>query len=164
MSILSICQWLQQTSTGTAIRESVWVFPIIESTHLMSLAASVGTIAFVDLRLVGAVMRRQPVTDVIEQLQPWALGGFAMMFLSGGLLFWSEPLKCYHSGFFQTKLILLALLGLNALLFHTNVYRRVAAWDTAVEVPLAARLAGYVSLTLWMTVVVLGRGIAYFSH
>ena len=164
MSILSVCEWLQQTSASTGIRESVWVFPIIETTHLLSLAASVGTIAFVDLRLIGATMRRQPVTDVIEQLQPWALGGFAMMFFSGGLLFLSEPLKCYHSGFFSAKLVLLALLGLNALLFHVNVYRRVAAWNKAVDVPLPAKLAGYVSLTLWMSVIVLGRGIAYFGH
>jgi len=164
MSLLSLCQWLQQTPASTGIRESIWVFPIIETTHLLSLAASVGTIAFVDLRLIGAALRRQPVTDVIEQLQPWALGGFAMMFLTGGLLFLSEPLKCYHSGFFQTKLILLALLGINALLFHVNVYRRVAAWNKAADVPIQARLAGYVSLTLWMTVIVLGRGIAYFSH
>ena len=164
MSLLSLCEWLQQNSTGTAIRESQWVFPIIEATHLMSLAASVGTIVFVDLRLIGAGMRRQPVTDVIEQLQPWTLGGFAMMFLTGGLLFWSEPLKCYHSGFFNAKLILLALLGINALVFHANVYRRVAAWNKAADVPLPARLAGYVSLTLWMSVIVLGRGIAYFSH
>jgi hypothetical protein len=164
MSLLSICEWLQQTSISTGIRESVWVFPIIESTHLMSLAASVGTIAFVDLRLIGAAMRRQPVTDIIEQLQPWALGGFALMFLSGGLLFLSEPLKCYHSAFFQTKLVLLALLGINALMFHARVYRRVAAWNKSADVPLSARLAGYVSLTLWMTVIVLGRGIAYFGH
>lgn len=164
MSILSVCEWLQQTSASTGIRESVWVFPIIESTHLLSLAASVGTIAFVDLRLIGAAMRRQPVTDVIEQLQPWALGGFAIMFLSGGLLFLSEPLKCYHSAFFQTKLVLLALLGINALLFHVSIYRRVAAWNKAADVPLTARLAGYVSLTLWMSVIILGRGIAYFSH
>jgi hypothetical protein len=164
MSLLSVCEWLQQTSISTGIRESVWVFPIIESTHLMSLAASVGTIAFVDLRLIGAAMRRQPVTDIIEQLQPWALGGFALMFLSGGLLFLSEPLKCYHSAFFQTKLVLLALLGINALMFHARVYRRVAAWNKSADVPLSARLAGYVSLTLWMTVIVLGRGIAYFGH
>jgi hypothetical protein len=118
----------------------------------------------VDLRLIGAAMRRQPVTDIIEQLQPWALGGFALMFLSGGLLFFSEPLKCYHSAFFQTKLVLLALLGINALMFHARVYRRVAAWNKSADVPLSARLAGYVSLTLWMTVIVLGRGIAYFGH
>jgi hypothetical protein len=163
MSLLSICQWIQQTPTSTGIRESVWVFPIIESAHLLSLAVSVGTIVFVDLRLVGAAMRRQPVTDVIEQLQPWALRGFAMMFLTGGLLFWSEPLRCYNSVFFQAKFLLLFLLGINALAFHRTVYRSVAAWDKALEVPFRAKLAGYVSLTLWMSVIVLGRGIAYFS-
>ncbi|HUI81011.1 MAG TPA: DUF6644 family protein [Bryobacteraceae bacterium] len=164
MSLLSICQWIQQTPTSTGIRESQWVFPIIEATHLLSLAVSVGTIVFVDLRLIGAAMRRQPVSDVIGQLQPWALRGFALMFLSGGLLFWSEPLRCYHSVFFQAKFVVLALLGINALMFHSGVYRSVAAWDKAPDIPLRAKFAGYVSLTLWTSVILLGRGIAYFSH
>jgi len=70
----------------------------------MSLAASVGTIAFVDLRLIGAAMRRQPLPTSLSSCSRGRLGGFAMMFLSGGLLFLSEPLKCYHSAFFEAKL------------------------------------------------------------
>jgi hypothetical protein len=121
-------------------------------------------ILFVDLRLIGAGMRRQPVSEVMRRLQRWALGGFAMSFLTGGLLFWSEPLKCYNSQFFHFKLILLLVLGINALTFHRTVYRGVARWDQAAVIPLRAKLAGYVSLTLWMTVIVLGRGIAYTAH
>src|SRR5580704_3427754 len=70
MSIFEICQWIQDSSIGTGIRESTYVFPLIEATHVLGLAVSVGTIAIVDLRLIGATMRDQPVTDVIEQLQP----------------------------------------------------------------------------------------------
>ena len=163
MSLLSICQWIQQTSTSTGIRESQWVFPAIEATHLLSLAVSVGMIVFVDLRLIGKTLARQPVSAVIEQLQPWALRGFALMFLTGGLLFWSEPLRCYHSVFFQGKFVLLALLGINALVFHRGIYRSVAAWDKAPDLPFRAKFAGYVSLTLWTSVILLGRGIAYFT-
>jgi hypothetical protein len=120
----------------------VWTFPIIETIHLLSLALSVGTILFVDLRLIGAGMRRQPVSEVMRRLQPWALGGFAMSFLTGGLLFWSEPLKCYNSQFFLFKLILLLVLGTSALTFHRTVYRGVARWDQAAVIPLRAKARG----------------------
>jgi hypothetical protein len=161
MSLLSVCEWLQETSFSTGIRESVWVFPILESTHLLSLAISVGTIMFVDLRLVGASMKRVPVSDVIDQLQPWTLGGFALTFVTGILLMLSEPLRCYHSAFFNIKLVLLALLGINALVFHRTVYRSVAKWNEATRMPFRARMAGWVSLTFWLAVIALGRGIAY---
>src|SRR5438552_633116 len=97
MSLLSFFTWLQNTSISTGIRESVWVFPIIETIHLLALAFSVGIIMFVDLRLIGVAMRDQPVTEVFNRLQPMALKGFVINVLSGALLFWSEPLKCYHS-------------------------------------------------------------------
>ena len=161
MSLLSLCQWLQQTPLSTGIRESVWTFPIIETTHLLSLAVSVGTILFVDLRLVGAGMKRVPVGDLISQLQPWTLGGFVVTFLTGLLLTLSEPLRCYYSMFFNIKLVLLALLGINAFAFHRTVFRTVAKWGEGMPLPPRARMAGYISLTLWMAVIVLGRGIAY---
>ena len=73
MSIFEICQWIQDSSIGTSIRESTYVFPLIEASHVLGLAISVGTIAIVDLRLIGAALTKEPVTDVIEQLQPWTL-------------------------------------------------------------------------------------------
>src|SRR6516165_2429928 len=90
--LLSLCRWLQDTSISTGIRESVWVFPIIETVHLLALAFSVGIILFVDLRLVGATMTDSSVSEVFGRLQPIAVKGFAINFLSGILLFWSEPL------------------------------------------------------------------------
>ena len=159
--LLSICQWLQDTSFGTGIRESVWIFPIIETVHLLALAFSVGIIMFVDLRLVGAAMKDQPVSEVFGRLQPMALKGFAINVLSGTLLFVSEPLKCYHSLYFQIKLVLLFLLGLNALAFQVFTLPSVAEWDKAQVTPLRARMAGWVSLAFWLGVVVMGRAIAY---
>jgi hypothetical protein len=164
MSLFSFCDWLQNTALSTGIRESVWTFPAIETVHLMSLGVSVGTIMFVDLRLIGKVMPDRPVRDVIDQLQPWTLWGFAVQFLTGILLFLSEPLRCYYSAFFAMKFVLLALLGLNALVFHRTVYRSVAQWNEAIAVPARARIAGYVSLTLWACVILLGRGIAYTAR
>jgi hypothetical protein len=159
--LLSLCQWLQGTSFGTGIRESIWLFPIIETVHLLALAFSVGIIMFVDLRLVGAAMKDQPVSEVFGKLQPMALKGFVINFLSGMLLFVSEPLKCYNSTYFRVKLVLLFLLGVNALAFQVFTLPSVADWDKARVTPLRARMAGWASLAFWMGVVVMGRAIAY---
>src|SRR5579885_3589013 len=97
MSIFEICQWIQDSSIGTQIRESTYFFPVVEGLHVIGLAISVGTIAVVDLRLIGLTMKKEKVTDVIEQLQPMTLAGFALMFISGILLFWSEAARLYPS-------------------------------------------------------------------
>src|SRR5580704_7414628 len=118
MSILSICEWIDGSVFSTAIRESIWVFPIIETVHLLGIAVSAGTILFVDLRLLGMGMQRERLSDVLEQLQPWTLSAFLAMVVTGALLFVSEAVKCYHSVFFQVKVGMLALAAVNAVLFH----------------------------------------------
>ena len=83
MSILSTCQWLQDTYIGTSIRESIWIFPIIESAHVLALSISVGLLMVSDLRLMGYVMNRRPVTEVYEQIKPWMFTGFAIITITG---------------------------------------------------------------------------------
>src|ERR1700756_781400 len=123
MSFLTFCQWLQDTTLSTAIRESVWIFPIIESTHVLALTLSVGLIAAIDLRLFGVVMRRVPASELSRQLLPWAVGGFAVMFVTGVFLFISMPMKCYESILFTIKMSFLVLAGVNAFVFHITIYR-----------------------------------------
>jgi hypothetical protein len=161
MSIFSICQWIQDSSIGTQIRESTYVFPLVEATHVIGLAVSVGTIAIVDLRLIGAAMKDEPVTDVIEQLQPWTLGGFIAMFLSGALLFWSEAARLYPSYSYRIKLIFVVLAGINALLFHSTIFQSVDKWNRAAVTPLRARMAGWIGITFWAVVIFCGRWTAY---
>src|SRR5271166_3616081 len=107
MSISQLCQWLQDTPWGTGIRESTWVFPIIEGTHAIGIAFSVGILLIMDLRLAGVLMRREPVSQISNQLMPWSLGGFVIMFITGILLFWSQAMKAYGSIFFRIKIVLL---------------------------------------------------------
>jgi hypothetical protein len=163
MSLLSICQWLQNESIGTSIRESVWTFPAIETVHLLALAFSVGIIVLVDLRLTGLAMTDQPVTEVFGRLQPMAVKGFVINVITGVVLFWSEPLKCYNSPYFRAKLIMLFILGVNAFLFSASTYKTVASWDKAALTPASARIAGWVSLIFWAGVIAMGRAIAYVS-
>ena len=161
MSLYSFCQWLQNTPWGTDIRESTLLFPIIETAHVLGLSLSVGTIAILDLRLLGLGLRREPVSQVMGQLMPWSWAGFTIMFLSGGLLFWSQALKAYGSIFFRIKLLLLLLTAVNVLVFQWTVYRSMATWDQAPVTPFRARLTGALSLILWIGIIAAGRTMAY---
>jgi hypothetical protein len=158
--LLNFVQWLNDTRISVYLRESDWPFPIIETIHILGLGFSVGTIMWLDLRLLGLAMRDAPVTDVIEQLEPWAIGGFAVMFVSGSLLILSEPLKCYNTLAFRIKVVLLILAALNVLYFHKRVMHNVDEWDR--NMPWRAKMVGILSLILWLGVVIAGRWTAYF--
>jgi hypothetical protein len=157
------CQWLYDSSVGTGILESIWVFPIIETIHVLGIALLVGTVAILDLRLLGLALKREPVSDVASAVLPLTWAGFAVMFVSGFLLFWSEAAKSYANPAFRLKLLLLLLVGLNPLIFHFTIYRSVGDWNARVVTPLQARLAAVFSLTLWGGIVCAGRAIAYFQ-
>src|SRR5215510_7253309 len=124
MSLLQICQWLEDSQLSTGIREST--FPYIEGTHVLTLALSVGTILWFDLRLAGVFLRKRPVSEVFKQLRPFFLTGFPIMFISGGLLFVAHATQCYSSNYFRVKLALILLAGLNVLIFHSTIDRRRA--------------------------------------
>lgn len=161
MYLLTICQWLEKTPPAAAMRDSLWIFDITETVHTLGIILVAGTIMLVDLRLLGLGLRREPVSHVVSRIVPWTLSGFCLMFLTGGWLFSAEASKLYHSPAFRIKMILLALAGLNALIFHLTVYRRAAEWDDVPVAPLRARVAGLVSLVLWIGIIAAGRSIAY---
>ena len=161
MSLLELCQWIQDTQVGTAIRESLLVFPIIEGTHVLGLGLSVGTVIWFDLRLMGILMRDMTVSEVFEQLKPWMFLGFALMFATGGLLFWSYAARCYASPYFRVKLVLLVMAAVNVVIYHFTIDRRRATWDKTPVPPFPARIAGFLSLSLWMSIVAVGRLMAY---
>ena len=117
--------------------------------------------AILDLRLLGLVMPRRPVSQVAAQFLPWTWTGFIVMILSGVVLFASEAVKCYTSPFFLTKMVLLGVAGVNALVFHYTVFRGVDAWDLDARTPWRAKLAGAFSLLVWVGVVAMGRALAY---
>lgn len=157
-----ICQLIYDSPIGTAIRESDYAFPVIESVHVLAITLLVGTIALLDLRLLGLVFRRIPVTQVARTMLPLTWSGFAVMLISGLLLFWAEAAKNYSNPAFRIKLVLLVMVGLNPLIFHTTIYRRVHEWELLERSPWRARGAALASLTLWTGIIVAGRAIAYF--
>jgi hypothetical protein len=157
----AIIHWMQNSDIGTGIRESIWAFPIIETTHVLALAISVGLLLWFDLRLMGWGMKHQPISQVHKQVMPFAFIGFIIMFITGVLLFWSEPEKCYLSWFFRVKLIFLILAGLNAGVFELATKKTIEEWDKYPIPPTKARVAGLVSIISWTAVIVAGRATAY---
>jgi hypothetical protein len=162
MSPFEICQYIDSTRSSTALRESYYVFPIVEGTHVISLALSVGLVIWFDLRLVGWILRDQPVSAVFRPIRPFMLAGFGLSFITGGLLFWSLALRCYGSPFFWAKMIMLVLAGVNIAVYHLTIDRRQTEWDEAPFPPFQARMAGLISLVLWVGIITAGRLMAYF--
>lgn len=161
MPILSLCHWLQNTPFATGIRQSDLLFPLIEGSHIMALALSVGLILVFDLRLLRLAFAAEPVSRIMEQFVPLSLPGFAAMFITGLLLFIAQAEKVYQNTFFRFKLALLVLAGLNALLYQLKFYPKMAEWDKTGVVPRGARLSGALSLIIWACVIALGRTMAY---
>lgn len=156
--------WLNEAPVSVGIRESDWAFSAIETVHVLGLAAMAGTVAVVDLRLLGLVFRRQSVGGLLSQVLPVTWIGFAIMVVSGVVLFVSEPEKLYTNGAFWAKMGLLVLAGLNPFIFHSTVYRTVHDWGGEAFVPARAKAAAAFSLALWTTIIVLGRLIAYYPN
>lgn len=159
--MLALCKWLEQTSIGASVRQSVWLFPAIETAHLLGMAALVGMVGVFDLRLVGWVMPQAKVSDLGRRLLPWAWVGFAVQVVTGMLLFSSEAIKVYTNPAFRLKMLLILLAGVQALIFHRTVYRNVASWDEHGVLPVSAKVSGVLSLLLWMGVVAAGRFIGF---
>lgn len=161
MSLLSFCQWLEKTPWSIALHESLWMYPIVESVHVLTLCLFLGTAIMLDLRLLGLTLRSVPVSQVAGRLLPWTAVGFAVMVASGALLFYAIPVRSYLNIFFRIKIVMLMLSGINVWVFHRSVYRKVAEWDLDPVTPKGARIASVLSLVLWASIVVAGRMIAY---
>lgn len=161
MDMLALCKWLEQTWVGGGIRQSLWLFPAIETLHLLGMAALVGTITVYDLRLLGWILRRERVSDLTRRLLPWAWAGFAVQVITGALLFSSEAVKVYDNPAFRVKILLILLVGAQALIFQWTSYRNVATWDDSQVMPAGAKMAGCISILLWIGIVAAGRLIGF---
>jgi len=157
----SFCQWLEARGWAIELHQSLWLFPTIETIHLFGIVLLVGSTSALDLRLLGLTMKRESVSRTAGRLLPWAWVGLMVQVTTGFLLFASEATRCWQNSAFRIKMAMLALAGLNALIFHVTVYRRVASWDEAAVTPAGAKLAGCFSILLWFGIVAAGRWIAF---
>lgn len=155
--LLPLFERLEATTIGTVIRESIWLFPVIEAVHLLALALIGGAVLLVDLRLLGQGLRRVPVAQVAAQAQPWFLGSLAVIVVSGILLFLSEATKCYANPAFWTKVVFLA-----AAVVFASTLRHPRALAALPEGSARPRVLGVVSLVLWSGVGLAGRFIGFY--
>jgi hypothetical protein len=157
MSLLPFFEWCENSAIGDTIRTSSWLFPVIESVHLLGLALIGGAVLVVDLRLFGFGLRRPPVAQLAADAQRWLIGSLAVMLPTGALLFTSEAIKCYYHEAFWVKMTCLAL----AILFTFTVRRKVAMSGSTQAGSLRSRLVALASLALWSGVGIGGRWIGF---
>jgi hypothetical protein len=127
----------------------------------LGIGASAGAIAISDLRMMGKIFRKEPVSDIFNGVAPYMLIGFIVMTITGLLLAWSEPVRCYESIWFRYKVLFLFLGAINAGVYHNTVYRKRAVWDRDPDPPTGAKIAGVASLFIWAMVIITGRTMAY---
>lgn len=160
MDLAGWLEALEGTSLSAAMRGSLWLYPAVETVHLLGLALLVGCAAAWDLRLLG-VSRHLPAGATARHLLRFAFIGFGVAVPSGALLFAADPVAIAANPAFRWKLALIAVAGLNALRFHLRVFRGADAWDRGAPAPRGARVAAAVSLAAWAGTVTAGRLIAY---
>lgn len=161
MTIDTVLQALYDTGLAAQIRENEFAFPWIESVHVLAITLVVGSIAILDLRLLGWASRDRAVTRLSADVLPVTWAAFGVAVLSGSLLFASNAPKYLENPYFRAKLVLLVLAGLNMLMFQLLVRRNLAGWDAGRPTPAAARVAAALSLVLWTCVVACGRWIGF---
>ena len=160
MSLAEWFQWLEQTPASVAIAESIWLFPILEGSHILALPLSVGLIVLFDLRLLGLALAGSRADMVMKEMLRWSKLGFAVMFITGGLLLMSHAGRAYVNPFFRAKMIFLLVLGINAAVYQFAFFPKMPQW-TAGRAPAGARFCAALSLIVWIGVIVCGRTMAY---
>lgn len=157
----TIAAWLENSALGQYIAASSWAFPTLEAFHVLCLATVFGSIAVVDLRLVGLAFGRWRVTELNAEVLPITWTAFLGAVITGGLLLSSQAIAYLANTSFRFKMLMLALAGVNMLAFHLAAGRRAGDWDERRVPPLAARAVGLLSIGFWVGVVVFGRWIGF---
>jgi len=161
MTSRDFLQQLQDSTLGVALSESIYMYPLVEGLHLISLVFSFGLILLIDLRLIGLFLPKAPVSEILNKLRPWLSGGFLVTFSTGFLLVFVNGPSLVNTWVFPLKLLLIVFAGLNAIWFEYKFGRHAKQWNG--QTPKGAKVAGWVSLTTWSLVIVCGRLIPYMN-
>lgn len=145
---------------AVAMRKWLWLYPAVEITHIVGFVTLVGSVAMLDLRLLG-LSRTISVAALSRHTRPWTLGALLLVVPSGLMMFTAHASDFVSNGAFLTKMTLLIAAGANALWFRVGLYQSVENWDTGIRAPLAVRLTAGLSLLLWVGVISCGRLLAY---
>lgn len=164
MSVNDILNWVQNSGIGTDVRESDWMFPTFESIHVVFLTTVFGSILLLDLRLTGLAWKNRSVSDVTKDVMVWTWVGFVGAAITGSLLFSSAAVKYYEDWATRGKFICMGLAAINMLVYELIVHPSIPHWDTDSKPPLKVRMAGFISMALWICVIIFGRWIGFSTQ
>jgi hypothetical protein len=153
--------WIERSDVGEAVRLTPYLYPVLESLHVLGIAMLVGSAVAVDFRLLGIARHHLPVTIVARYLLPLSHIGFALVALTGSAMFTGVAFTVGSSPAARWKLGLILMAGINIVVFHTGIYRTVREWDIHSVAPVRARVAALVSALCWTGVIIAGRFLAY---
>lgn len=157
----SLFEWVDVLPLSLAWRESLSAYPILLTTHVVSMGLVAGVILFWDMRLAGMALGRVPVSKIQSSMFPWMTLGLVLNAGTGFVMVFSQPMRYFPNFYFWIKFIFMGLAAVNALYFHFTINNTVAEWEHDPITPFAARMAGYASLALWVGIIITGRMIAY---
>ena len=160
---MNIAHSIQSIGFLTAFSESVLAYPIVLSTHLACIALFGGMILMTNLRLLGLTFKSLTITEMVSSFRPWKRVGGIIMIATGLLLATSEAEKYAPNPYFWTKMVVLGLIGVHALIFRPIVYNQTEELDRSPVIPTKAKVAAILSLTLWTMMFIMGRLIAYWE-
>jgi hypothetical protein len=161
MDIAAFLEWLEASGLATRIRDSNYLFPLIESTHVFGLALVFGTITIIDFRLLGIASTQRSFQRMASDILKWTWAAFALTALTGSLMFITNAPVYYHNFYFRAKMLLLALSGINMLAFELTAGRTIHGWDRAPSAPRAGKAVAALSLAMWISIIFMGRMIGF---
>ncbi len=161
MDITAFLKSIEASGLATRIRDALWIFPLIESTHVIGLSLVFGTILIIDLRLLGIASTHRSFRRMASDILKWTWAAFALTALTGTLMFITNARVYYHNLFFRTKMLMLVLSGINMLIFELTAGRTIHRWDKAPSAPPAGKAAAALSLAMWITIIIMGRLIGF---
>jgi hypothetical protein len=153
---MNFLNWLGETPLSLEIAESEWLFPTIEVVHVFAISMVFGTVAIIDLRLLGLASASRRYAEMARELLPWTWGAWGVAAICGSLLIVSRPVAYFENEDFRLKFVCMALAGVNMLVFQFVTSRDIAQLDRG-DAPLAGRVAGGLSLLFWI-------GVVYFAR
>lgn len=164
MPIDAFLKSIEATNFAGTVRDSIWMFPIIESVHVISFTIVVGTIAVIDLRLLGLASTKRSFRRMSSDIMKWTWSAFILAVATGLMMFTTNARVYYHNPFFRAKMVLLVLAGINVAVFELTAGRSLSSWDNAPSVPRVGKAVGALSLVLWISIIFMGRIIGFTTH
>jgi hypothetical protein len=161
MDITAFLKSLEASALATRIRDALWLFPLIESTHVICLSLVFGTILIIDLRLLGIASTQRSFKQMASDILKWTWAAFALTALTGTLMFITNARVYYHNFFFRTKILMLLLSGINMLIFELTAGRTIHRWEKAPSAPRAGKVVAALSLAMWISIIIMGRLIGF---